>query len=131
MQLTQKKIVWGIGSITVLVVLAIIVRVLTVPWPPFFIAKTLVPKNTSQEKITQLKVAYGKVHGRPFYNQSWTELGTAWYVLGDMTRAIAAYKEAVNLGGEDGWLPRLNLSRLYTQQGKNDEARDLLRDAHK
>ncbi len=130
-KLNQTKVVWGIGIATVLVVAAVLVRYFTVPWPPLFFAeKFLVPKNTSQERIKQLEQAYNDVHQRPFFSFAWNSLGAAWYALGDVPRAISAFQESESLGS-DAWLPRLNLARIYAQQGDRQRALDELRAAHK
>lgn len=130
MKINQTKIVWGIGIITVLVVAAILARILIVPWPPLFLAKKMVPKNVSPERIKQLEQAYSDVKARPFFSFAWNSLGAAWYAIGDVNRAISAWKESESLG-DDAWLPRLNLARIYLQQGDRQQALEELRAAHK
>ena len=131
MKLSQKQIVWGIGALTALVVIVIVVRVLTVPWPPLVVVKKMVPPGASHDdRVKQFEFAYSEVHRRPFFSFSWNSLGAAWYGIGDTKRAISSWKEAASLGG-DAWLPRLNMARAYISLQKFTEARDQLREAHK
>ncbi len=129
-KLPIKKVVIAIAVAAFLVVAAVVIRILVVPWPPFFMAVKSLPANTPKANIENLKAAYDRVRKEPFGYFSWNQLGTAWYVIGDNRQAINAYEEALTHETLN-WETQLNLARVYISVKDWENARIHFAEAHR
>ena len=74
-------------------------------------------KGQMQAALQRFEAALEEFHYPPAYNN----LGTTYLKMGDLDRAVAAFQEAVRLGGTEA-KHHFNLGLAYQRQGKDRQA---------